>query len=65
VVNKKLTGEDLTYYAINYLANKSEPTGVEGVQGYEIFADVYKKLTTEHFDRAKIEKRDLMYGAIE
>ena len=65
IINKKLTGEDLTYYAISYLASKSEPIGVEGAQGYEIFVDVYNKLTTEHFDRAKIEKRDLIYGAIE
>jgi carboxyl-terminal processing protease len=65
VINKKLTGEDLVYYASNYLATKSESNGIESVQGYDIFTDVYKKLTTEHFDRAKIEQRDLMYGAIE
>ncbi len=65
VVNKKLTFDDLSFYASSYLASKSGNSPIEDAQGYEILVDAYNKLMTEHYDHNKIEGRNLIYGAIE
>ena len=64
-IKKKLTYDDLVLYANNYLNSKSTEEPIQNAAGFEILADAYQRLMTEHIDNAKFSQRDLMYGAIE
>lgn len=64
-IKKNLTNDDLLLYGSNYLSTRSANDPVQNAPGFELFSDVYKKLTNEHIDNASFDKRTLLYGAIE
>lgn len=64
-IKKKLTYDDLVFYANNYLNSKASDAPIQNAAGFEILADAYQRLMMEHVDNAKFSQRELMYGAIE
>jgi carboxyl-terminal processing protease len=67
VIDKKLNYGDLAFYANNYLNVNTKPeTGtIQNAEGYELLADAYQRLMTEHVDHAGFDQKQMMYGAIE
>ncbi len=63
-IRKKLTYDDLVFYASNYLASKGKNAPLQNAPGYDILADVYQRILTEHVDKDKMDPRNLIYGAI-
>lgn len=64
-IEKKLTYDDMLFYASNYLASKAEGNPVQDANGYAELSDAYRVLTTQHIDRDKFVDQELMYGAIQ
>jgi carboxyl-terminal processing protease len=63
-IKKKLTYDDMVFYAGNYLASKGKNAPLQNAPGYDILADAYRRLLTEHIDHEKIDERALIQGAI-
>ncbi|MDD2745708.1 MAG: S41 family peptidase [Candidatus Gracilibacteria bacterium] len=61
---KKLTYDDLLFYANNYINSRSGEAPIQNAGGFDILADVYQRLKTEHIDKDSMDDRALMYGAI-
>lgn len=61
---KKLTYDDLLFYANNYINSKSGDAPIQNAGGFDILSDVYQRLKTEHIDKNSMDDRTLMYGAI-
>lgn len=64
-ITRKLTYDDMVFYAMNYLSTKSSDDPLRNAPGFEILSDAYRKLINEHIDKNLIKEQDLIYGAIE
>lgn len=63
-IDKKLTYNDLLFYAANYLGSRNSDAPVQNAPGFEILSDVYERLLSDHIDKDSLDKRELVYGAI-
>jgi carboxyl-terminal processing protease len=64
-ITRKLTYDDMVFYASNYLSSKSSWDPIQNAPGFEVLSDAYKKLVNEHIDRDLLDEQTLIYGAIE
>lgn len=67
LIQSQTNNISLDYSSLNTNLNSfnvSRNTDLENTEKFKIFEDVYRRLTSEFFEKDKIDKGDLLYGAI-